>query len=78
VLGIARCRHVSRKVAEIAECAVLFRKNERSGRRVASDGVDQGGSLTFLRDSKFFFTLYQAGKVNIILHAVSFYFCSMD
>ena len=29
---------------------------------------------TFLRDSKFFFTLYHAGKVNIILHMVSFSF----
>ena len=29
---------------------------------------------TFLRDSKFFWTLYHAGKVNIILHVVSFSF----
>jgi hypothetical protein len=29
---------------------------------------------TFLRDSKFFFTEYHAGKVNIILHAVSLSF----
>jgi hypothetical protein len=28
--------------------------------------------VTFLRDSKFFFTLYHAGKVNILLHLVSF------
>jgi hypothetical protein len=38
-------------------------------------GVDYGGSVsfqTFLSDSKFFFTLYHAGTVNIILHAVSF------
>ena len=34
----------------------------------------KGGSATFLRDSKFFFTLYHAGKVNIILHVVSFSF----
>ena len=27
--------------------------------------------MTFLSDSKFFFTLYHAGKVNIILHLVS-------
>jgi hypothetical protein len=36
--------------------------------------VDQGGSVTFLSDSKFFFTQYHAGKVNIILHVVSFSF----
>ena len=30
--------------------------------------------MTFLRDSKFFFTLYHAGKVNTILHVVSFSF----
>ena len=36
--------------------------------------MDQGGSMTFLEDSKFFFTLYHAGKVNIILHLVSFTF----
>ena len=39
--------------------------------------VDRGGSLTFrmfLEDSKFFFTLYHAGRVNIILHAISFSF----
>ena len=30
--------------------------------------------LTFLRDSKFFFTQYHAGKVNIILHLVSLSF----
>jgi len=30
--------------------------------------------MTFLKDSKFFFTLYHAGKVNIILHVVSFSF----
>jgi hypothetical protein len=29
---------------------------------------------TFFRDSKFFFTLYHAGKVNIILHVVSLSF----
>jgi hypothetical protein len=29
---------------------------------------------TFLEDSKFFSTLYHAGKVNIILHLVSFSF----
>jgi hypothetical protein len=43
----------------------------------STDGVDRGGSLTFrtfLEDSKFFFTPYHAGKVNIILHAVSFSF----
>ena len=28
--------------------------------------------MTFLEDSKFFFTLYHAGTVNIILHMVSF------
>ena len=32
------------------------------------------GLLTFLRDSKFFFTQYHAGKVNIILHLVSLTF----
>ena len=52
------------------ERAVLFRKNERSGGCVASDGADQGGGVTFLEDSKFFFTLYHAGRVNIILHVV--------
>ena len=36
--------------------------------------MDQGRSATFLRDSRFFFTLYHAGKVNIILHMVSFSF----
>jgi hypothetical protein len=49
----------------------------RTGDRVEArqaDGVDQGGSVTFLRDSKFFFTLYHAGKVNITLHLVSFSF----
>ena len=30
--------------------------------------------MTFLKDSKFFFTLYHAGKVNIILHVVSLSF----
>ena len=30
--------------------------------------------MTFLEDSKFFFTLYHAGKVNITLHVVSFSF----
>ena len=29
------------------------------------------GHVTFLRDSKFFFTKYHAGKVNITLHLVS-------
>jgi hypothetical protein len=54
---------------------VAFRENRRSGGRVATDAVDQGGSMTtFLGDSKFFFTLYHAGKVNIILHVVSFSF----
>ena len=33
---------------------------------------------TFLSDSTFFFTLYHPGKLNIILHLVSFYFCSRD
>ena len=28
---------------------------------------------TFFRDSKFFFTLYHAGALNIILHLVSFF-----
>jgi hypothetical protein len=32
------------------------------------------GHVTFLKDSKFFFTLYHAGKVNIILHVVSLSF----
>jgi hypothetical protein len=43
----------------------------------STDGADRGGSLTFrtfLEDSKFFFTLYHTGKVNIILHLVSFSF----
>ena len=30
--------------------------------------------ITFLRDSKLFFTFYHAGKVNIILHVVSLSF----
>jgi hypothetical protein len=51
-------------------------KSRRFGGRAATDGVDPGGSVTFLRmflqDSKFFFTLYHAGKVNITLHVVSF------
>ena len=37
----------------------------------------RGGTVkfqTFLSDSKFFFTLYHAGKVNITLHAVSLLF----
>jgi hypothetical protein len=54
-----------------------FHKNGRSGGRVATHGVDQGESVafrTFLRDSKFFFTLYHSGKVNITLHVVSFSF----
>jgi len=40
----------------------------------STDGGDRGGSLTFrkfLEDSKFFWTAYHAGRVNIILHAVS-------
>jgi uncharacterized membrane protein YGL010W len=41
---------------------------------VAIDGADQGESMTFLEDSKSFFTLYHAGKVNITLHMVSFSF----
>jgi hypothetical protein len=32
------------------------------------------GHVTFLRGSKFFFTQYHAGKVNIILHLVSLSF----
>jgi hypothetical protein len=43
----------------------------------STDGADRGGRLTFqtfLEDSKFFFTLYHAGTVNIILHLVSFSF----
>jgi hypothetical protein len=32
------------------------------------------GYATFLRDSKFFFTQYHAGKVNIALHLVSLSF----
>ena len=42
----------------------------------SADAEDRGGSplRTFLEDSKFFFTLYHAGKVNIILHLVSFSF----
>jgi hypothetical protein len=32
------------------------------------------GQVTFLRDSKFFFTQYHAGKVNITLHLVSLSF----
>jgi hypothetical protein len=43
----------------------------------STGGVDLGGSLrlrTFLEDSRFFFTMYHAGKMNIILHAVSFSF----
>jgi len=43
----------------------------------SADAADRGGSprfRTFLEDSKFFFTLYHAGKVNIILHLVSFSF----
>jgi hypothetical protein len=45
--------------------------------RAGTDRVNRGGSMTvvtFLEDSKFFFTLYHAGKVNIILHLVSFTF----
>jgi hypothetical protein len=30
--------------------------------------------VTFMKDSKFFFTLYHAGTVNIILHVVSLLF----
>jgi hypothetical protein len=55
---------------------VALGKNGRFGGRLATDGVDQAGSVTFLRmfleDSKLFFTLYHAGKVNITLHVVSF------
>jgi hypothetical protein len=43
----------------------------------SSDGVNCRASLTFrtfLEDSKFFWTEYHFGKVNIILHAVSFSF----
>lgn len=41
----------------------------------STDRADGNGHLTFrmfLEDSKFFFTLYHAGKVNILLHLVSF------
>jgi hypothetical protein len=55
-------------------------KNGRVGGRMTTDGVDQGGSVTFLKmfleDSKFFWTEYHLGKVNIILHLVSFLFLS--
>jgi hypothetical protein len=55
-----------------------LRKNGRVGGRVAIGGVDQGRTVTilttFLEDSKFFFTLYHAGTVNITLHVVSFSF----
>jgi hypothetical protein len=43
----------------------------------STDRADGSGRLTFrvfLEDSKFFFTLYHAGKVNILLHLVSFSF----
>jgi hypothetical protein len=43
----------------------------------STDGVDRGGNLTlrmFLEDTKFFFTRYHAGTVNIILHLVSLSF----
>ena len=33
-----------------------------------------GIGRAFIRDSKFFFTLYHAGKVNIVLHVVSLSF----
>jgi hypothetical protein len=36
--------------------------------------IAERGSVTFFRESKFFFTLYHAGKVNIILHVVSLSF----
>jgi hypothetical protein len=41
----------------------------------SSNGVDGRGSLTlrtFVEDSKFFWTEYHLGSVNIILHLVSF------
>jgi hypothetical protein len=38
------------------------------------DGSGRPTFRTFLEDSKFFFTQYHAGKVNLILHAVSFSF----
>jgi hypothetical protein len=43
----------------------------------STDRAEGNGHLTFrmfLEDSKFFFTQYLAGKVNIILHLVSFSF----
>jgi hypothetical protein len=43
----------------------------------STDRPDGSGRLTFrtfLEDSKFFWTQYHFGKVNIILHAVSFSF----
>jgi hypothetical protein len=43
----------------------------------STDGAGRGGSLTFrtfLEDSKFFWTEYHSGKINIILHLVSFSF----
>jgi hypothetical protein len=43
----------------------------------STDGAGRGGSprlRAFVEDSKFFWTLYHAGKVNIILHLVSFSF----
>jgi hypothetical protein len=56
----------------------VLHKNGRFDGHVATDSVNQRGSVTslrmFLEDSKFFFTPYHAGTVNIILHWVSFSF----
>ena len=56
------------------QSAVLFRKNGQSGGRVATVWCGSRRKATFLENSKFFFTLYHAGQVNIPLHIVSFSF----
>jgi hypothetical protein len=51
-------------------------KNNRTAERkgVASVASSGGGMSKFLEDSKFFWTEYHSGRVNIILHLVSFSF----
>jgi hypothetical protein len=76
--GLLRpCFSAESMIRSCASVRTAFGENGRSGRCVATDGVDQEENMTFptfLEDSKFFFTRYHAGRVNIILHAVSFSF----
>jgi len=53
--------------------ATLFRQR-LSEPETPMSRVIGGNMATFLEDSKFFWTEYHSGKVNVILHLVSFPF----